>query len=111
MTAISPESFLPPPYPSDGTHFYTNYPNSVSEIHQPAIHADCVSCKLPSRLLESRPPDPEMVDLIRWAFIEGQIDRQEAELALWGFRQNKLILDGNATPTATQRGYGFLMNP
>jgi len=29
----------------------------------------------------SRPPDPELVDLIEQAFIEGQIDSQKAELA------------------------------
>ena len=30
------------------------------------------------------PPDEEMVDLIEWAFLEGQIDGEESDLAyLW----------------------------
>ena len=38
-----------------------------------------------TRILEAtRPPDPELVDLIERAFFEGQIDSQKAELAyLW----------------------------
>ena len=38
-----------------------------------------------SELLElTRPPDPELVDLIEPAFLEGQIDGQKADLAcLW----------------------------
>jgi len=35
-----------------------------------------------SELLEqTRPPDPELADLIEWTFLEGQIDGREAELA------------------------------
>jgi hypothetical protein len=35
-----------------------------------------------SELLEqSRPPDEELVDLIEWAFLEGQIDGKTADLA------------------------------
>ena len=35
-----------------------------------------------SELLEqSRPPDSELVDLIEWAFLEGQIDGEKADLA------------------------------
>jgi len=38
-----------------------------------------------SELLESsRPPDPELVDLIEWSFLDGQIDGRTADLAyLW----------------------------
>ncbi len=38
-----------------------------------------------SELLErTRPPDPEMVDLVEQAFLEGQIDGLRADLAyLW----------------------------
>ena len=44
----------------------------------------CLQCELPYLLLESRPPDPELVDLIERAFLEGQIDSLAAELAyLW----------------------------
>lgn len=35
-----------------------------------------------SELLElSRPPDSDLVDLIEWAFLDGQIDGQQADLA------------------------------
>jgi len=43
----------------------------------------CLQCELPNLLLESCPPDPELVDLIEPAFLEGQIDSQAAELAYW----------------------------
>ena len=41
----------------------------------------CLQCDLSDLLEASRPPDPELVDLIEQAFIEGQIDSQKAELA------------------------------
>ncbi len=44
----------------------------------------CLQCDLPDLLEASRPPDPELVDLIEQAFLEGQIDSRKAELAyLW----------------------------
>ncbi len=40
-----------------------------------------MSCD-PSELLEHTwPPDPDLVDLIKQAFLEGQIDGQKADLA------------------------------
>ena len=41
----------------------------------------CLHCDLSEILEQTRPPDPELVDLIEQAFIEGQIDSQEADLA------------------------------
>ena len=41
----------------------------------------CLQCDLPYLLEVSRPPDPELVDLIEQAFIEGQIDSQKTDLA------------------------------
>jgi len=41
----------------------------------------CLKCELPDLLEASRPPDPELVDLIERAFIEGQIDSEKADLA------------------------------
>ena len=46
----------------------------------------CLQCELPRILEETRPPDPDMVDLIEVPFLEGQIDGQRADLAyayLW----------------------------
>ncbi len=44
----------------------------------------CLKCELPDLLEASRPTDPELVDLIEQAFIEGQIDSQKADLTyLW----------------------------
>ncbi len=43
-----------------------------------------------SELLEqTRPPDPELVDLIEWAFLEGQIDGQKADLAYCLLQANR----------------------
>ena len=41
----------------------------------------CLYCALPDLLEASMPPDPELVDLIEWAFLDGQIDGLEADLA------------------------------
>ena len=35
------------------------------------------------------PPDEEMVDLIEWAFLEGQIDGVKADLAYLWLRQRE----------------------
>ncbi len=44
----------------------------------------CLHCDLSERLEQTRPPDPEMVDLIEQAFVDGQIGSQAANLAyLW----------------------------
>jgi len=44
----------------------------------------CLHCDLSEILEQTRPPDPELADLIEHAFIEGQIDSQAAELAyIW----------------------------
>jgi hypothetical protein len=59
-------------------------PVSSNESHPQSVHAGCMSClqcELPNLLLESCPPDPELVDLTERAFLEGQIDSQVAELA------------------------------
>jgi hypothetical protein len=39
----------------------------------------CLHCE--SLLEASRPPDEELLDLIEWAFLEGQIDGVTADLA------------------------------
>ena len=53
---------------------------------------------LEALLLDSRPPDEEMVDLIEWAFLEGQIDGLTADLAhLWLRAQ---LLQVNSTDRA-----------
>ncbi len=41
----------------------------------------CIHCDLSEILEQTRPPDPELVDLIEQAFLEGQIDSKSAELA------------------------------
>ncbi len=50
----------------------------------------CLICELPNLLHDSMPPDPELVDLIEQAFLEGQIDSQRADLTyLWLLAENK----------------------
>ena len=41
----------------------------------------CLHCDLSELLEQTRPPDPDLVDLIEQAFIDGQIDSQVADLA------------------------------
>ncbi len=49
-----------------------------------------MSCDLSELLEQTRPPDPELVDLIEQAFLEGQIDGHKADLAyLWLLARNK----------------------
>ena len=43
-----------------------------------------MSCDLSEILERTRPPDPELVDLIEQAFLEGQIDGNTEDLAyIW----------------------------
>jgi len=44
----------------------------------------CIHCELPNLLQASRPPDPELVDLIEQAFLEGQIDGVRADRRIGG---------------------------
>ncbi len=37
----------------------------------------CLHCDLSEILEQTRPPDPELVDLIERAFLEGQIDSRK----------------------------------
>ncbi len=49
-----------------------------------AYRMPCRKCELPYLLEVSRPPDPELVDLIEQAFLEGQINGEAQGLAyLW----------------------------
>ena len=51
-----------------------------------AHRMSCLQCDLSEILEQTRPPDPELVDLIEQTFVEGQIDSQKADLAyfcLW----------------------------
>ncbi len=54
----------------------------------------CIHCDLPELLEETRPPDPELVDLIEQAYLEGQIDSKRADLAyLWLQESNEDHID------------------
>ena len=49
----------------------------------------CLHCELPNLLEATRPPDPELVDLIEQAFLESQIDSQKTDLAyMWLLSRN-----------------------
>jgi hypothetical protein len=48
----------------------------------------CLHCDLSELLEQTRPPDPETVDLIEWAFLDGQIDGKRADLACYQLVQN-----------------------
>ena len=58
----------------------------------------CIQCELANLLLESMPPDPDLVDLIEQAFLEGQIDGQNADLdyaCLSSVAGNSYCMNGN----------------
>ena len=49
-----------------------------------AYRMSCLQCDLSEILEQTKPPDPELVDLIEKAFIQGQIDSRTADLTyLW----------------------------
>ena len=48
-----------------------------------ACRMSCLQCDLSEILEETRPPDPELVDLIERAFLEGQIDGETMVLACY----------------------------
>ena len=41
----------------------------------------CLKCELLDVLEASRPPDPDLADLIEWAFLNEKIDGETQELA------------------------------
>ncbi len=66
--------FLLPGMPFDGTHFSKNRPFSDHASNPQSGHAcrmSCIHCDLSELLEDTRPPDPELVDLIEQAFIQG----------------------------------------
>ena len=81
---ITEKAFLPPPAWVDGTHFRKNRPIS-NKISKPqsghAYRMSCLQCDLPEILEQTRPPDPELVDLIEQAFLKGFIDGETQTLA------------------------------
>ena len=56
----------------------------------------CLQCELPELLEASSPPDPEFVDLIEQAFIDGQIDSGRAEMAYLSLTSEKLSIQAVA---------------
>ncbi len=76
----------------------TDFSTDSSEIEPPirpvSGHAHmmtCIECNLPGLLEETRPPDPEYVDLIEQAFLDRQIDSQVADLAYLWIQANRDI--------------------
>jgi len=49
----------------------------------------CLHCNLAEILEQTRPPDPELIDLMEQAYLEGQIDWQKADLAYMWLQANK----------------------
>ena len=83
MMIFGNRMFSPHPLP-DGTHFNKNILVFRQASDPQSGHADKMSCDLSKMLERTRPPDPELVDLIEQAFLEGQIDGQKADQAyLW----------------------------
>ncbi len=80
MSLFANRKFAPHSLP-DGTHLSKNILNSRQVSNSQSGHADKMSCDLSEILEQTRPPDPELVDLIEQAFLEGQIDGQSADLA------------------------------
>ena len=61
----------------------------------------CLQCDLAEHLEQTKPPDPELVDLIEQAFLEGQIDCKRTELAyLWlqGTNEHRMHIQYSFSP-------------
>ncbi len=64
-----------------GPIFPKKRPVSNKALNPQSGHAyrmSCLQCDLSAILEQTRPPDPELVDLIEQAFLEGQNDSQKA---------------------------------
>ena len=66
-----------PPTPFEGDPYRRNAKSLISSVPGHALTLGAEKKKL--ELL--CPPDKEMVELVEWAFLEGQIDSEKAELA------------------------------
>jgi hypothetical protein len=62
----------------------------------------CLNCNFLHFVEESMPPDPELVDLIEWAFLDGQFDGPTADLAYAWLKTKRANFAQNATHSATQ---------
>ncbi len=61
----------------------------------------CIHCDLSEILEQTRPPDPELVDLIEQAFIEEQIDSKRAGLdylSLQEFTRSRIQIEYSFSP-------------
>ncbi len=76
----------------DGTHFSRKSQNSYQAVSTQSGHAIGMACDLSELLEQTRPPNPELADLIERAFLAHQIDGQRADLAYLWLMPNRLIL-------------------
>ncbi len=85
MTLFARTDFAPPGTPL--RRFWANNQDLCDAVGLPSRHGrimDCLHCELLDLLEASRPPDPELVDLIEQAYLEGRIDSASANLTyLW----------------------------
>lgn len=87
------------------TVFSAESPIIGSAVCRARLHGRSMSClyrNLPNLLEASMPPDPELVDLIKWAFLDDQIDGQSSDLAYTWLMANRPSSALNATHSATQ---------
>ena len=83
MSLFANPQFAPPP-PLDWTHFGRKSQINRQANKPQSSHAQTMSCDLSEILEQTRPPDPELVDLIEQAYLKGQIDGLRVDLAyLW----------------------------
>ena len=57
-----------------------------------AHRMSCIHCELSELLEETRPPDPDFMTPIEWAFLEGQIDGQTADLTYFWLLPKRTFL-------------------
>jgi hypothetical protein len=77
---------LPLPPPLDGTHIRVY--RLIIDLD--ALEGWCQAVRMEELLRASAPPDEDMVDLIEWAFLEGQIDGPSEDLAYHWLSVNHL---------------------
>lgn len=91
--------------------FATEHPIIEPAARQVHCHGQAMGrlhCALPGLVEASMPPDPELVDLIEWAFVDGQIDTKTAALAYAWLVANRFDFAQIATHSATQKRKGYI---
>ena len=92
ITIFSGLLFAPPPASKKKVHFGRKSSISDQANNPKDSHACRMSCDLSELLEQTKPPDPELVDLIERSYLEGQIDGETQSLAFVWLESNDIVV-------------------